>query len=71
MGRKRKLTDEQVNEIFAHPEVSSTEYAKQFGVSYVTILKVRKGYGAYKPIVTEGTMVLNPHGEVIGVQETV
>lgn len=68
MGRHRALTDDQVNEIFQSPTVSSKEFATRFGVSYVTILKVRKGQGAYavseNPV--EGTLVLDSHGEVIG-----
>ena len=70
MGRHRALTNDQVNEIFQNPTVSSKEFATRFGVSYVTILKVRQGKGAYEvssnPV--EGTLVLDGHGEVIGIQ---
>lgn len=70
MGRRKALTDEQVNEIFANPDVPSKEFATKFGVSYVTILKVRKGLGAYavSDAPVEGTLVLDAHGEVIGLQ---
>ncbi len=67
MGRRRALTDEQVNEIFANTEVSSKEFATKFGVSYVTVLKVRQGKGAYKvhDLPIEGQIVLDQHGNVV------
>lgn len=70
MGRRKALTDDQVNEIFASPDVSSKELAAKFGVSYVTILKVRQGKGAYavSEAPVEGTLVLDAHGEVVGLQ---
>jgi len=71
MGRKRALTYEQVNEIFNSPEVSSKEFASRFGVSYVTILKVRKGKGAYTPIEDTSMVFLNSNGEEVGRTEEV
>jgi hypothetical protein len=69
MGRKRALTDEQVNEIFNNPETSAKEFASRFGVSYVTILKVRKGKGAYTPVENSGLIFLNSNGEEVGREE--
>ncbi len=65
MGRRRALTDDQVNEIFGSPEVSSKEFATRFGVSYVTVLKVRQGKGAYTPTTEPlvGQLVLNEEGQ--------
>lgn len=67
MGRHKALTDEQVNEIFGSPEVSSKEFATRFGVSYVTVLKVRQGKGAYAPTDEPlvGQLVLDDQGNTV------
>lgn len=44
MGRHRKLSDVQINEICMSME-SARDLAKRFGVSYITILNYRKKYG--------------------------
>jgi len=64
MGRLRKLTDDQCKEILAQGDASAKDLAKLYGVSYVTILKVRQGKGAYgvavegPALTTHGTLVL-------------
>ena len=63
MGRNRSLTDDQIQEILSQPTVSGKTLATSYGVSYVTILKVRQGKGAYAPVVP-GSPVLDAHGVV-------
>ncbi len=67
MGRRRALTDVQVYEIFGSPEVSSKEFATRFNVSYVTVLKVRQGKGAYTPTDEPlvGQLVLDDQGHTV------
>lgn len=47
MGRKRKLTDEQIEQIITHPNIPAKDWARQFGVSIVTVYKAKHGAGTY------------------------
>ena len=42
-GKRGKLTEEQVQQIRAHPDADIAELAKMFGVSEATIRKVLRG----------------------------
>lgn len=66
MGRKAALTDEQVAQVRARNEESAKVLATEFGVTYQTILKVRKGAHPYEfPEYPQGELQFDSHGNEV------
>lgn len=65
MGRKAKLTEDQIIQFIRLSKRTQKELAKEFGVSLLTIWKVKNFKEAYA-IKVEGTPVLDEHGREVG-----
>ncbi len=63
MGRKAKLTDNQVKDI-RNSTGTQRNLASEFKVSLLTVWKVKNYKEAYA-VKVEGTPVLNAHGEEV------